>query len=134
MIEITSGTPENLVIAVAHGKVTGDDYEKVLLPAIEAALKTHTKIRLLYQLSNDFHGFSADAVWDDAKLAFSHLTGFEAIAIVTNAAWITDAVKFLGFFMRFPVKAFSNDKLAEAKDWVANTAAWMSLAEAGKKI
>jgi hypothetical protein len=128
MIEISSGIPENLLIAVAHGKVTGEDYEKVLIPAIEAILKTHKKVRLLYQLDKDFSGFTAEAMWDDAKLGFGHLTAFEAVAVVTDVHWITDAVKFFGFFLKCPVKAFSNDQLAEARDWAATTV-WRSLAE-----
>jgi len=123
MIELASGTPENLIIAIAHGKVTGDDYEKVLIPAIEAKLKTHKKIRLLYQLGTDFSGFTPEAVWDDAKLGIGHLTAFETIAVVTDVHWIADAVKFLGFFMHCAVQVFSNDQLAEAREWVANTAA-----------
>lgn len=128
MINISSGTPENLVIAVAHGKVTGDDYERVLIPAIETALKTHKKIRLLYQLDKDFTGFTAKAVWDDARLDLAHLAAFETVAIVTDVHWITEAVEFFGFFMHCAIRVFSNDRLGEARDWVANTAA-TSLAE-----
>ena len=114
MIEVTSGTPANLLIATAHGKVTGHDYELILIPAIESALKAHKKIRLLYHLAPDFQGFSPEAVWDDAKLGLSHLTAFEALAVVTDILWITDAVKLFGLLMRCPVKEFPNASLAEA--------------------
>ena len=127
MIDITPGTAGNLVIATAHGKVTGYDYEIVLIPAIEAALKTHKKIRLLYQLGEEFQGFSVEAVWDDAKLGLSHLAAFEALAVVTDVVWIIDAVKFFGLLMRCPVKAFKNSQLAEAREWVTNTPAWRSV-------
>jgi len=132
MIDVTTdspGSPANLVAAVAHGKVTGYDYETTLIPAIEAALKEHKKIRLLYQLAADFEGFSAEAVWDDAKLGLSHFTAFEALAVVTDVHWITDAVKFFGLLMHCPVKVFKNAELADAKEWIANTAAWRTLAE-----
>ena len=129
MIEITYGVPENLVIAVARGKVTGSDYETVFMPAIEAKLKTHKRIRLLYQLGEDFHGFTALAMWDDAKLGLGHFSAFEAVAVVTDVLWITDAVKFLGLFMHCPVQVFGNDKVAEATEWVASTPAWRSLSE-----
>lgn len=130
MIDITYGIPENLVIVAAHGKVTGSDYEQVLIPAIEAKLKIHKKIRLLYQLGEDFHGFTALAIWDDAKLGLGHLSGFEAVAVVTDVIWITDAVKFFGVFMHCPVRVFGNAALAEARDWVATVPAWRTLAEA----
>lgn len=123
MIQITSGTPDNLIIAVAHGKVTGDDYEKALIPAIEEKLKTHRKIRLLYHLGPDFTGFTAGAILDDAKLSLAHLSAFETIAIVTDVHWIVDAAKFFGFFMHCAVEVFSNAQLSEATEWVAATAA-----------
>jgi hypothetical protein len=128
MINVSFGTPDNLVIAVVHGKVTGEDYEKVLIPAIEEKLKTHKKIRLLYQLYKDFSGFTADAIWDDAKLGLSHLTAFETVAVVTDIHWITDAVKFFGLFMRCPIKVFSNDQVAEARRWVETTV-WRSVSD-----
>ncbi len=118
MIEITSGEPDNVVVAVAHGKVTGEDYEKVLVPAIEAKLKSHKKIRLLYLIANDFDGYTAEALWDDAKLGFGHWTAFEKVAVVADVHWIINSVKFFRFIMPCPVKVFSNNELAEAKTWV----------------
>jgi len=129
MIEITSDTAAHLVTAAGHGKITGYDYDIVLIPAFEAALKTHKKIRFLYQLGEDFHGFSAEAVWDDVKLGLGHLTAFEAVAVVTDVVWIADSVKLLSFFMRCPVKVFSNAELGAAREWVVTTPAWRSLAE-----
>jgi hypothetical protein len=129
MIEITSGTPDKLLVAVAHGKVTAEDYEKVLIPAVEARLKAHKKIRFLYQLDKDFSGFTAGAMWDDAKLGLGHLTAFEVIAVVTDVHWISDALKFFGVLMRCPVKAFTNDQLAEAMEWAVTAPAWRSVAE-----
>jgi hypothetical protein len=129
MINITAGTPDNLVIAVGHGKITGQDYEHNLIPAIEAVLKTHRKVRLLYQLGEDFHGFSAGAIWDDSKLGFRHHAEFEAVAVVTNVTWIKDTVKLFAFFMRCPVKVFSNEEFDQARDWVATVPAWLSVSE-----
>jgi hypothetical protein len=130
MIEIITGTADNLIIAVAHEKVTAHDYEITLVPAIEAALKTHKKIRFLYQLGEDFHGFTPGAVWDDARLSLAHLTAFEAVAVVTDIHWIADSVKLFSFFIRCPVKVFPTPQLPEAKEWVAAVPAWRSLVEA----
>jgi len=116
MINITCGTPENLVIAVAHGKITGSDYEKVLMPAIEAKLKTHKKIRLLYELGEDFLGFNTRAIWDEAKLSFGHLREFEAIAVVTDVRCVINALECIRFFMGCPVKVFRNNKRTEAEE------------------
>ena len=129
MIEITYGVPENLIIAAGHGKVTADDYEKVLVPAVEEALRKHKKIRFLYYIDADFDGFTAGAMWDDAKLGFSHFNAFEAVAIVTDVHWVVDMVKFFSLFFRCPVKTFGNAKYDEALDWVSKVA-WRNLREA----
>ena len=119
MIELLAQYPENVVALAGHGKVTGEDYEKVLIPAVEEKLKSHKKIPMLYQLSGDFSGYTAAAMWDDAKVGIQHLTAFEKIAVVTDVHWVADAVKFFGFFMPCPVRTFTNDKIIEAKEWVS---------------
>jgi SpoIIAA-like len=119
MIEIIPDLPDNVVAAVAHGKVTGEDYETVLVPAIENRLKSHEKIGCFYQLAPDFSGFTAEAAWDDFKIGMRHLTAFERVAVVTDAGWLRDAVKLFGFLMPCPVKVFDNDQAAEARSWVA---------------
>ncbi|MGO9138551.1 MAG: STAS/SEC14 domain-containing protein [Syntrophales bacterium] len=55
-------------------------------------------VRVLYQLSRDFLGFTAGAMLDDAKLGIRHLTQFEKIAVVTDANWISRAVQFFSLF------------------------------------
>jgi hypothetical protein len=34
MMQRIEGMPENVIAVTAHGSVTGEDYEKVLIPAI----------------------------------------------------------------------------------------------------
>jgi hypothetical protein len=119
MIEIIPGMPEKVVAVSAKGKVTGEDYDNVLIPAIEEKLKRHEKIRVLYQLGRDFSGFTAEAMWDDAKVGIRHLTRFEKIAVVSDVQWIVGAVKLFAFVIPCPVKIFGNEKLSEAKAWVS---------------
>jgi len=84
MIEITSGIPDNILAVTAHGMVTAQDYENVLFPAVDEALKRHKKIRFLFRTGGDFSGYTAGAMWDDAKLGVRHLTAFEKIAVVSD--------------------------------------------------
>lgn len=118
MIEVISGMMENIVALAAHGKVSGEDYEKIFVPAVEEKLKTHKKIRLFYQLGPDFTGYTADAVWDDAKLGIRHFTSFEKIVIVTDVPWVTNTVKVFGVLVPCPVKIFKNEKISEARAWL----------------
>ncbi len=119
MLEIIQGMPENVVAVNASGKVTGDDYDNVLIPVIEDRLKKHEKIRVLYALGPDFSGFTAGAVWDDAKIGIKHLTAYEKVAVVSDVSWIVNAVKFFSFVIPCPVRIFGNDKLSEAKEWIS---------------
>ena len=50
MLELLQPTTGNLVSVSASGTGTADDYERVLIPAIEETLKSHDKVRLLFQL------------------------------------------------------------------------------------
>lgn len=89
MIEIIQGLPDNVVAVTASGKVTGEDYDSVLIPVIEEKLKKHDKIRVLYVLGPDVSGFTAGAMWDDAKIGIRHLTAYEKVSVVSDANWIT---------------------------------------------
>ncbi len=119
MIEIITGLPENIVAVSASGKVTGEDYDNVLIPAIEDKLKKHGKIRVLYMMDPDFTGFTAEAMWDDAKIGLKHFAAYEKVAVVSDVGWVIGAVKFFSFIIPCPVKIFGNDKLSEAKTWIS---------------
>src|SRR5262245_36039829 len=119
MIEIIPGMPDNVVAIIGHGKVTGEDYDTVLIPAIEEKLRSHKKIRLLYCLGKDFSRYTVVALLDDAKVSAQHLAGFERIAIVADVHWVTEAARFFGVFIPCPVRSYGNDQLSEAKAWVS---------------
>jgi hypothetical protein len=118
MITEISDMPGDALGFTASGKVTADDYESVLIPAIEAKLEQQSKIRLLYHLDTDFSGYELAAMWDDAKIGFDHFGAWERIAVVTDVEWIRASVKIFGFAMPGEIEAFKNDEQAEAKDWL----------------
>ena len=120
MIELIEGLPDNVVAAVASGKVSGEDYENVLIPAIESVLETHDKVHFLYQLGPDFESYKGAAMWDDARVGMKHFGKWEKIAVVTDVEWIARSVKAFGFLMPGEVQVFDNDQLEQAKAWVAD--------------
>ena len=64
MIERISDLPANVLGLSAHGRITGEDYETVVIPAVEEKLREHDKLRLLYYLGPDYEGFAAAAAWE----------------------------------------------------------------------
>jgi len=120
MIELIPDLPTNVVAFTATGQVTGDDYEKVLVPAVEEKLREHEKIRILYHLGPDFKKFTTTALWDDAKVGLHHLTDFERIAVVSDLTWIQTLVKGIGLAMPGQVRTFANSELDAARDWISD--------------
>jgi hypothetical protein len=120
MIEVLTGLPENVIGFSAYGKVTAEDYERHIVPAVEEALAKNDKVRLLYQLGEDFDGFEAGAIWEDAKVGLSHLAAWERIAVVTDLEWLRSVTKAFGFAMPGEVRVFSNAELEGARDWLAS--------------
>jgi len=119
MIELLPGLPEQVVGFVASGKVTADDYETVVIPAIETALATHGHVRILYQLGPAFTSFTSGAMWDDMKLGMAHLKAWDKIAIVTDLDWVAGAMRIFRFAMPCPVSIFSNSEFTEAARWIS---------------
>ncbi len=68
MIEVLSGFPANVLAFAGTQRITRQDYETVLLPAVEHAMKQEGKLRLYYQIDPDFRGLDAGAMWDDFRI------------------------------------------------------------------
>jgi hypothetical protein len=119
MIEIIQGLPENVVAVTVSGVLTGEDYDRVLVPTIEDKVQKYGKIRILYQLGKKFEGFTDSAMLEDTKVGIRNFTDFEKIAVVSDVDWIINAVKLFKFVIPFPIKTYRNEELAEAKTWIS---------------
>ncbi len=119
VIRVMDDLPESVLGVEAIGKVTADDYQRVLVPTIEAKLAESDRVRFLYVLGDDFEGYEAEAMWDDAKVGMDHLGKWERVAVVTDHAIYGGFVKVFGFVMPGRVRVFAGDQLDEAKAWIA---------------
>ncbi len=119
MIERIPGLPKNVLGFTARGTVTADDYESVLIPAVESVLARQDKVRFLYHIGKDCSGFEAGAMWDDAKIGLRHLARWERVAVVTDTEWIRAAVKVFGILMPGHVHVFHDGELEQATRWVS---------------
>lgn len=117
MIKLLPGLPDNVVGVVASGELTGRDYEQVKM-AVNSAVQTVGRVRLLIQMAPGFTGHTADASWSEARMGVTRLTDWEKIAVVTDEGWIRGTVVLFRLFASCPVKIFGNDALAEATAWI----------------
>ncbi len=114
--------PATVVGVEAHEKVTAEDYEKVLIPAVEAAesASSERKVRMLYVLGPEFPDFTAGAAWEDTKLGLGKFRHWERIAVVGDADWLRRAIHALSWAMPGEVRVFASDDLDDARAWVTS--------------
>jgi stage II sporulation SpoAA-like protein len=118
MLERLQNLPPGIDGVKAVGRVSREDYERVVDPIVDAARREGRRIRLLYQVGPEFEGFTAGAAWEDAKLGLASLRLFDGCAVVTDVGWIREATRVMGFVMPCPVRVFDNGRLAEAVEWL----------------
>jgi len=118
MIEALQNFPGNVVAVVCHGRVTKQDYARVLIPAVENALKDRDKVRLYYETAADFAGIDPGAVWEDTKVGMSHFLRWERFAVVTDVEWIRHTMQFFGFLVPGELRVFTAAQAAAARKWI----------------
>lgn len=116
MIELIGGLPDRVIGLRASGEVTRDDYERVAIPAVRAALDAHGTVRLLYVLGEDLEGYTLGAMWDDTKLGAQTRHAYERIGVVTGHDWVRNAVRAFGWMISGEVREFDDQQAATA--WI----------------
>jgi hypothetical protein len=118
MIELLKGFPDNVVAVSCKGRVTKDDYDKVLVPTVEKALKTHDKVRLYYEAGPEFGGIDPGAAWEDFKVGMEHFTRWQRVAVVTDVDWIRHTMQIFSFIMPGDMRVFPVTEAAQARTWL----------------
>jgi hypothetical protein len=122
MIRLLDGMPAGVIGLEAIDDVEEEDYQNVLVPAVNAAIAEHGKVRLVYVLGPEFDEYEGEAVWEDLKLGARNPTSFERIAIVTGARWAGPAIKVFSVLWPGQARAFPLAELESAKRWAADDA------------
>lgn len=119
MIRLLGDMPSGVLGFEAVDDVEKEDYEDVLVPAIENAIAEHGKVRLVYVLGHEFDDYEGEAVWEDVKLGTRHSASFERMALVTDAKWAGPAVRVFSVLWPGQARAFRLAELEAAKRWAA---------------
>jgi hypothetical protein len=115
MLTVEPHTPDNVVDAHAHGKLTREDYEDFRLH-VEQMVRQHGSARVLLELEDDFQGWDPGAAWDDLKLGWRYYGKFDRCAVLGNHAWEKWMVKLAAPFFR--VQYFDRSRREEAWRWL----------------
>jgi hypothetical protein len=123
MIEQIDDLPEPLVGLRFSGQVTRDEYERIILPAMQSVLERDEGARLLVVIDEGFERFEAGALWEDMKFGLGsglrHLSKWERTALVSDASWAHHAIGLLGWMVPGDVRVFPLDELDAATAWLA---------------
>lgn len=120
MITLLEGFPDHVVAVRASGQVTTQDYDNVLVPAVEKMLTQHQKLRFYYEFAPGFSGMDLGAMFQDLRVGIGHLSQWERIAIVTDIDWIKHATELFKFLLPTKTQVFGLAQAAEAKAWIAD--------------
>jgi SpoIIAA-like len=121
MIERMDDVPAGVIGIRASGKLTKDDYERVLEPALKEAVETG-EAKVLFVLP-DFDGLEPEALFEDVKTGLSvelkDRSAWKRFAFVTGVDWIAKSMRLFAWMVPGEVKVFEMDELDKAKEWVA---------------
>jgi hypothetical protein len=121
MLERIANLPEGVWGLRATGKVSREDYDRVVLPLLEEARGHGTRIRFLYQVGPEFTGFTPGAAWEDFRIGFQYLRLFERCAVVSDIDWVRITTRGVAPLMPCPVKVFGHDGFQQALDWLTSS-------------
>lgn len=118
MIEVLPESEGNVLGVRASDTLTDDDYRNTWIPRLEALIQKHGQVRALLYMDEGFKGWSAGALWDDARFGVRHASDFDKVAVVGGPDWAAWGARLVGHLMKGDVKSFPGDQLQPAWDWI----------------
>jgi len=120
MIEVISGLPPMVAAFKASGKITADDYNRIINPLVKKIDKESGHINYLLVLNTPLKNYSIGAWIKDGLLGFKYFSKWNKIAIVSHKKSIKNFTDFFGKFLPSLTKGFLMEDLESAKEWVSN--------------
>lgn len=112
-----SSDTTNVVEIVVEGKITVNDFERVL-PQIKADLNRHGKIKILEEIRH-FEGIDPMALWVDIQNAYL-AKDITHGAVVADAKWIRTVTEAIGAIIPMEIRSFERAQIENARTWLAN--------------
>jgi hypothetical protein len=105
------------------GEVTGDDYRRVLEPALEDAVERGEQLRVLIHFDTAVGDLGPGALGEDLRTGWTmgvrHRAAWERTALVSDADWLRRAGAALAWLAPGELRVFASEAWDEARSWVA---------------
>ncbi len=109
--------PPSILGFEARGKFTAEDYETVLMPAMDAAVKDGP-VNLLFVMPDGFQGMELGAMRDDLSFGLKHFRDFRKFAFVTDNEAMAALTRNFSVLIPAETQVFSLAKREEAVTWL----------------
>lgn len=119
MIEIIKDLPPYVAGFKATGKVTKNDYERIVMPVVDRVATKYGKINFLLCIDTDLGNFTAGAWLDDILVGIKHFTHWNKIAIISHQGVIKKITDVFGNFIPGETRGFKMEDRAAAYIWIA---------------
>jgi hypothetical protein len=119
MITVLPESTGNILVLRASEKLTDLDYKDVLIPRLEAIIAEHGKARLLLDMGDEFHGWEAAALWDDARFGLTHRKDFEKMGVIGGPRWVEWGMKIGALAISGEIRSFSSSERDVALRWIS---------------
>ena len=111
-------SPQNVVAFKATGEVTKNDYQTVLLPAVERLVNQIDEINFLFLIDTEIESFTAAAWMQDAWVGLKNLSKWNRSAIVTDSEKAISFTNAFSYMVPGEFKGFKKEAFNEAMNWV----------------
>ncbi|TNB47490.1 STAS/SEC14 domain-containing protein [Martelella lutilitoris] len=118
MLDKIEDLPENIIGFTIHNALSANDYQNVLLPALEEHSSSHDGLRLLLVTATDFAGSDIGSAMGGQPFRRSEPLNFKSIAIVSSNRGFTQAVQMFGMLFHADVKVFEPEQQDAAVTWL----------------
>jgi hypothetical protein len=115
-LELSEQDDGRIVFVRVSGKLVKEDYER-FVPEVERLIAVHGKVRVLFEM-HDFHGWAADALWEDIKFDVRHFNDIERLAMVGEKKWQQWMSSFCRPFTKARIRYFESHEADKAREWI----------------
>lgn len=110
----------NMVGFIATGEVTKNDFENVVIPAVDEVVQKTGELNYLLVIDTALKNFTAGARWQDALLGIKKITKWHRAAIVSDSSGINTFTNVFSVVVPGEFKGFKPEELKDAISWVSS--------------
>jgi hypothetical protein len=102
---------------LASGKLTDNDYQNFLVPAVREALQQYPRIRLMFLLDG-FRGWELKAALEELSFGLEINPRIEYVAVVGDQRWEKWIARLTGLVSKGELRYFDLSQADQAWQWL----------------